>query len=127
MTPIEQHLELLKSIYPEAVLVRLPSGAHLVTIPNVRIPVGWSQEIVTLLFVAPPGYPGAQPDCFWVEPTGLRLVTGQTPQGTNDSNAIPEVGQRGTWFSWHVQHWNPNHDSLVTFTNVVMRRFQSLQ
>ncbi len=127
MTPIEQHLALLKSIYPEAFLTRLPSGAHLVTIPNVRIPAGWNQDVVTLLFVAPPGYPGAQPDCFWVEPTGIRLEHGQTPQGTNDSNAIPEVGQRGTWFSWHVQHWNPNHDSLVTYANVVMRRFQSLQ
>lgn len=82
---------------------------------------------MTLLFVAPPGYPASQPDCFWVEPTGIRLARGQTPQGTNDSNAIPEVGTRGTWFSWHVQHWNPNHDNLVTYAKVIMRRFHQLQ
>lgn len=127
MTPIDQQLEQLRSIHPGAALKRLPSGSHLVTVPNVPMPHGWSQATVTVLFLAPPGYPGAQPDCFWVEPTGLRLENGATPQGTNDSNPIPEEGRRGTWFSWHLQHWNPNSDSLVTYFNVIMRRLKSVQ
>jgi hypothetical protein len=127
MTPIEQQLNLLQSINAGAALKRLPSGAHLVTIPGVRMPDGWNQETVTILFLAPPGYPAAQPDCFWVEPRGVRLKNGATPQGTNDSNPIPEEGPRGTWFSWHLQHWNPNSDSLVTYFNVIMRRFGLLQ
>jgi hypothetical protein len=127
MTPIEQQLQVLQSICPSTSLTRLASGTHLVTIPNVRMPRGWNQEVVTILFLAPPGYPAAQPDCFWVEPTGVRLKNGATPQGSNDSNPIPEIGQRGTWFSWHLQHWNPNNDSLVTYFNVIMRRLQSLQ
>jgi hypothetical protein len=127
MTPIELQLQVLQKINADTSLTRLASGAHLVTIPNVKMPRGWNQKIVTVLFVAPPGYPAAQPDCFWVEPTGVRLENGITPQGTNDSNPIPEVGPRGTWFSWHLQHWNPNSDSLVTYYNVIMQRFGLLR
>jgi hypothetical protein len=124
MTPIEQQLQVLKTICPGATLTRLPSGAHLVTMPDVKMPLGWNRDLVTILFVAPPGYPAAQPDCFWVEPTGVRLENGTTPQNTNDANPIPEVGQRGTWFSWHLQHWNPNNDSLVTYLKVIMQRLR---
>jgi hypothetical protein len=127
MTPIEQQLQALQTICPGTSLTRLPSGAHLVTLPNIKMPRGWNRDAVTILFVAPPGYPAAQPDCFWVEPTGVRLENGATPQGTNDSNPIPEVGPRGTWFSWHLQHWNPINDSLVTYFNVIMQRLGSLR
>jgi hypothetical protein len=125
MNPIiEQQLTLLQKDYQGASATQLPSGAHLIVIPNVTMPPGWNQKIATILFLAPPGYPAAQPDCFWVEPTGIRLENGATPQNTNDSNPIPEVGQRGTWFSWHLQHWNPNQSSLVTYFNVVMQRLR---
>ena len=127
MTPLEQQFEALRTVCPGATLTRLPSGAQLVTMPEVRLPIGWNQTVVTILFVAPPGYPAAQPDCFWVEPGGFRLQGGGTPQGTNDSNPIPEVGPRGTWFSWHLQHWNPNSDSLVSYFNVIMRRLGTPQ
>lgn len=128
MTPVEQQLQLLQTICAGASLTRLPSGAHLVTIPDIRLPKGWNRESGTVLFVAPPGYPAAQPDCFWVEPTGMRLENGATPEGTNDSNPIPEVSPRSTtWFSWHLQHWNPNSDSLVTYFNVIMQRLGSLR
>jgi hypothetical protein len=127
MTPIEQQLQVLQTMCPGTSLTRLPSGAHLVTIPTIKIPRGWNRDTVTIQFVAPPGYPAAQPDCFWVEPTGMRLKDGATPQGTNDSNPIPEIGPRGTWFSWHLQHWNPNNDSLATYFNVIMQRLGSLK
>lgn len=124
MTPVEEQLLRLQADHPTATLTRLPSGAHLVTISNYELPRGWDRDRATILFVAPPAFPAAQPDCFWVEPVGLRLSGGQTPQNTNDSNPIPEVGNRGTWFSWHVQRWNPNYDSLVTYMNVIEQRLK---
>lgn len=129
MNPIvEQQLDLLRKDYPEASATPLPTGAHLITIPNVAIPHGWNRQTTTILFLAPPGYPGAQPDCFWVEPGQMRLEAGGTPQGANDSNPIPGAPPRQlTWFSWHLQSWNPNQDSLVTYFNVIMQRFRSLQ
>jgi hypothetical protein len=105
----------------------LPNGGHLITVRDVDIGPGWTEPRVTVHFVAPPGYPAAQPDCFWVEPSGLRLQGGGTPQNTNDSNPIPAdvtPGRRTTWFSWHVQGWNPNSDSLVTFFKVIMKRLK---
>jgi len=112
---------------PEPVGRRLPNGSYLVTVPGVDIGPGWSQHSVTVLFVAPPGYPAARPDCFWVEPQGLRLAGGATPQAANDSNAIPGddvPGRKTTWFSWHLQTWNPNTDSLLRYFNVIMTRLK---
>jgi hypothetical protein len=118
----------LRVKWPGVSLRRLPSGAHLVEIPEYQLPTGWNLSRATLLFVAPPAFPAAQPDCFWLESIGprvpIRLQNGATPQNTNDSNPIPEVGQRGTWFSWHLQSWNPNTDSLVTFCNVIWKRLK---
>ena len=108
---------------------QLSNGGVLVEIENVDITgLGWNRDKVKILFAIPPGYPAAQPDCFWVEPANFRTATGATPQNTNDSNPIPgEVvpGRSITWFSWHLQTWNPSKDSLVTYFNVIMRRFDS--
>ena len=122
MTPVEQQFLELRERYPESMLLPLPTGAHLVSVVGVELPLGWNRAVSTVLFVAPPGFPAAQPDCFWIEPGGLRLESGDTPQGTNDSNPIPEVGPRGTWFSWHLQGWNPNQSSLMTYFRVIMQR-----
>lgn len=122
MTPLEGHLDQLKEKFKDASKTPLPSGAHLITIPDVLLPAGWNRATETIYFLAPPGYPGGQPDCFWVGQVNFRLANGATPQASNDANPIPEVGQRGTWFSWHLQTWNPNTDSLLTYFNVIMQR-----
>jgi hypothetical protein len=102
----------------------LLNGAHLIVVQNVKLPEGWDRPLATVLFVAPPGYPTAQPDCFWLEPSGIRLAGGLTPQSTNDSNPIPgDVIPRGTtWFSWHLQGWDPNASSLFTYFKVILQR-----
>src|SRR5690242_1144603 len=78
----------------------LPNGGTLIKVPNVEVE-GWNRPQVDILFVAPPGYPAAQPDCFWVTPGGFRLRDGGTPQASNDANPIPgdsEPGRSTTWF-----------------------------
>jgi hypothetical protein len=130
MNPIvEQQLALLREQHNDVFATLLPSGAHLITVPNVKLPTGWNRQATAVLFLTPPGYPSAQPDCFWVEPGQFRLANEGTPQGSNDSNPIPELvpPRQFTWFSWHLQGWNPNRDSLITFVNVIMKRFESLQ
>lgn len=129
---IDEQLEALKADReeegaPPPEQIRLPNGGYLIRVPEVDIGLGWNQRKADVLFVAPPGYPAAQPDCFWVEPAGLRLEGGGTPQNSNDSNPIPgdvQNGRRTTWFSWHLQSWNPNRDSLLTFFNVIMKRLK---
>lgn len=100
----------------------LPSGAQLIEVRDYLLPQGWSRDRVTILFLAPAGYPAAQPDCFWLSEPQFRLAGGATPQATNDNNPIPEVGLRGTWFSWHVQSWNPNTDNLLIYFRVIEQR-----
>lgn len=105
-------------------ITALPNGGILIRVPGVNID-GWNRPAADVLFVAPPGFPAAQPDCFWVEPNGFRLANGATPQASNDSNPIPGdvmAGRSTTWFSWHVQSWNPSRDSLKTYFKVILNR-----
>ena len=110
-----------------ASLLPLPNGGSLIRVTQVALGPGWNRPATDVLFVAPPGYPGAAPDCFWVQPSGLRLSNGGTPQNSNDSNPIPgdnEPGRQTTWFSWHVQGWNPSMNSLWTYYLVILDRLR---
>lgn len=127
MTPIlERQFEALKALYPEATSTPLANGAHLIRLPNLPLPHGWDRTDVTVYFVTPPGYPAAQPDCFWTEQR-LRLANiVEPPQNSNETNTIPDAAAVavGTWFSWHLQGWNPNQDSLVTYAKVIRQRLK---
>lgn len=109
----------------EVTMADMPNGGKLIRVVGIPL-TGWNRPLANVLFVAPPGYPGAMPDCFWVEEAGLRLANGGTPQNTNDANPIPGDGQTRstTWFSWHVQSWNPNRDSLTSFFHSIMDRLR---
>lgn len=135
MSTIEEQLAALRKLRDAsgAELEKLPNGSHIVRIPNFQLPDGWKvkeqpERRVTILFLAPPGYPGSQPDCFWVAPIGLRLSSDAMPAGANDTTLIPGYATStppGTWFSWHVQQWNPNTDSLVSYFMVIKKRFST--
>lgn len=112
---------------PNSVVTKtdMGNGGFLITVTEVNIGPGWNRDKATVLFVAPPGYPSAAPDCFWVEPGALRLESGATPNASNDGNPIPgdTVPARfTTWFSWHVQAWNPNSDSLLGYYQRILDR-----
>jgi Prokaryotic E2 family E len=132
---IETQFEALKALRayeegPAPVLLPLSNGSHLVAVPGVVLPPGWNRTTADILFVAPIGYPTAPPDCFWIEPANFRLSNNGTPQNTNDSNPIPgdaNPSRSTTWFSWHVQAWNPTLDSLVTYLNVIRKRLRHVQ
>jgi len=125
MTPIlERQLNGLREAFPGTAAMPLPSGAHLIEVPNLALPPGWNRTQVAVYFIVPPGYPAARPDCFWTDQPFLRLAThSHPPQNSNEVNLIPEVPEpKGTWFSWHLQSWNPNQDTLRTFVNVIKQR-----
>jgi hypothetical protein len=125
MTPLEQQFELLRKSYPNAILEMLPSGAALVTVPEIELPRGWSQPRTTVKFLAPVGYPLARPDCFWAD-TELRLEGGAMPNATN-LTPIPDVNVPQLWFSWHVGQWNPNRDGLLSYFRVILERLRNPQ
>jgi len=98
----------------------LGNGTVLVTLKDVRLPVGWNKERTSVRYVIPVGYPFAAPDCFWAD-RDLSLANGVRPQATN-VQVIPEANEDGLWFSWHVQGWNPSHGSLVMYAKMIERR-----
>lgn len=120
MTPIEEQFEILLGQETQANLQKLPDGAHLIMVPSIKLPSGWSKSIVDVKFIAPVGYPFAKPDCFWAD-IDLRLANGNLPMNAQQ-NAIPHLGTMHLWFSWHVASWNPNVDSLITYVFVIKRR-----
>ena len=109
----------------EVTMTQMPNGGSLIKVKGVPI-TGWNRETADVLFVAPPGYPSAAPDCFWVEPSNFRLANGGTPQASNDGNPIPgdTEARSTTWFSWHVQGWNPNTDSMIGYFHLILDRLR---
>jgi Prokaryotic E2 family E len=120
MTPLEGQFEILSRSAPGATLQKLPDGSHLVVVPAVELPIGWSKRTVAVKFLAPVGYPFAKLDCFWTDPD-LRLASGANPMNTG-TNPIPHAATPHLWFSWHVGSWNPNVDNLLTYLYVIRRR-----
>jgi hypothetical protein len=118
---LEYQLCALRKLFPNATIKTVDGGAVLVTVPEVPLPDGWNQKITTVRFLAPVGFPLARPDCFWADPA-LRLVTGAMPQNGGMS-AVPGLSDPHTWFSWHLQSWDPLTDSLLTFVRVIQNRF----
>lgn len=126
MNPIfDRHFADLSAKCPRVSQDALPSGPILITIDAVPLPTGWNKETTSVRFLAPVGYPFSQPDCFWADPN-LRLANGLVPQASNDQ-PIPDINAPGTWFSWHVQQWNPNKDSLTTYYRVIEQRLKQAQ
>jgi len=126
MNPIfDRHFDELTAKLPGAQRTPLSSGAILIKVHPVQLPRGWNRSNTSIRFLAPNGYPFSQPDCFWADP-GLALENGLAPQASNNQ-PIPELNEPGTWFSWHLQQWNPNKDSLLTFFRVIERRLSTPQ
>lgn len=121
---LEAQLEALAKRYPGASARPLAAGGHCVCVPQVRTGAAWSKPRTDVRFVAPTGYPYANPDCFWADPD-LRLAGGAMPASSGIS-APPESSENGLWFSWHLkQPWDPNRDTLLTWMAVIADRFRT--
>ena len=126
MTWVSEHFESLKKRpqYAKASLQEVSNGTFVVTIPDFRLPPGWNRDATTVYFIVPVGYPQAKPDSFWTDP-GLTLASGGPPQNaTPAGNQLPGLPPGVLWFSWHANSWNPNTDTLTTYTKLIAGRFQ---
>lgn len=120
---LQTQFDQLRQLLADAVLRDLDSSAW-VEIPNMELPTGWNMPRSTIAFQVPNGYPQAKPDCFYAD-ANLRLATGALPVNSNVQNT--PAGSPMLWFSWHVNNWRPNEDSLLTWMRVVERRLRDLR
>jgi hypothetical protein len=128
MKSLAEQFDALRSVFPDASTTSAESNLFLVRIPRVVLPDGWNQQSTEIRFVVPNGYPYAAPDCFWADQL-LRLKDGRMPQNAQIGQVMPgQPDVQTLWFSWHVtSSWNPSTCNLMTYVNVIMRRFEALQ
>ena len=109
----------LRLVNGQARMYDVPGGLTAVIVPELPLPPGWSASETTVRWVLSPGYPAAQPDCFFAD-VDLRLASGSLPA----NSGIQQLGtEQLLWFSWHVQSWRPGRDDLVTYLRFIERRF----
>ena len=121
--PVETQLEAIRAVFPDASASARSDGTVLVTVANFPLPPGWNAQSCTISFLAPAGYPMAQPDSFWAD-AALRLETGATPHATN-LTVIPGESEPRLVFSWHLTagSWNPMRDTLLSYVRTIQDRF----
>ena len=122
MALIDDQLRTLQDTYSSAICLPLPDGSSLVTVPEVKLPSGWSSPQATVKFLLPVGFPHAQPDCFWIEPH-IRLASGAMPQRSN-VQVIPGTTDNWVWFSWHATKWRANDDTISTYMKIIEARLR---
>lgn len=128
MKSVQDQFSSLIEVFPDSRMTN-ENGCHLVIIPFVTLPKGWSASETHIRFVVPNGYPYASPDCFWADQS-LRLENGQMPQNTQIGQVVPEQPDAQTlWFSWHVTNgaWNAATCDLLTYVKIIRSRFVELK
>jgi hypothetical protein len=125
MTILEQQFQDLAEKFSGARCDLIAGGSFAITVPNFPLPNGWTSKFTTVRFIAPVGFPQGRPDCFWTD-HDLKLEGNRVPQNTG-MNPMPNVPGQFLWFSWHVQNWSPNSDTLLTYLRVIEKRFRQLQ
>jgi|SRR5579863_1998158 hypothetical protein len=126
---IDDGIERLRTKWPQTHSQRSKYGHHLIFVPSVKLPKQYRENICTVIFVAPPGFPAACPDHFFTD-IEVRCKAGfGMPRNTNMGNGalLEQLGfpqwKDAQWWSWHLQMWNPNQSSLYTYMRVIEQRF----
>lgn len=125
MGPLDAQLRRLAERHPGTTWVDRGANGLLVTIPNFALPAGWNKSATQIRFLVPQGYPYSRPDCFWA--AGDLRVQGQpNPPHASQNNPIVPENAGMVWFSWHLQHWNPNRDDLFSWVACMRDRLQRI-
>lgn len=101
--------------YRDLVVTSRGLGSYSVEL-QVHLPRGWNAEWASVYFLVPVGYPFNRPRKF-ITAGNLRLEHGGHPVAT-------ESVKGGTRWSWSSTVWNERYDTLVTFVNLIRRRFE---
>ncbi len=130
MNALHDGMARLRTRWPQSHYQPSKHGAYLIIVPSVLLPKGYRENICTVLFVVPPGYPAACPDHFFTD-IEIRLENGAIPKNTVLPHSVhggnfpkktwPQWSQC-MWWSWHLQMWNPNQSNLYTYMRVILQR-----
>lgn len=142
---IVRGIEQLRERWPQSHAVASDESiyaAHLITVPTVMLPDGFKQNVCTVLFVAPDGFPANPPTNFYTDielelddPHGFPYGTSRwslpfdyemygLPWKAGGTVFVPWAKFWPQWdhvMLWHcrLQAWNPNHDGIYTYMKVI--------
>ena len=115
----------LREAFPAACI---DQESNTVTLPQFRLPEGWSHPVTDVLFGFPANYPAGCPDNVCVRPD-LCLVNGELPQ--NNQGIQTHAGRKWLQLSWHIDagDWVPTADphrgsNLCTYLIGALTRFE---
>jgi len=123
MKRLEEELELLRKLFPGALL---SAGADWVEVPEFPLPPGVYNRVTTRVRMPlTQAYPDVAPDNFYV-PAGLRL---RGDAALDNYSEIPRFGEVWGQFSWHPKRWSAAPrpdlgDSMATFFNSIRKRLE---
>lgn len=118
---LSEHIDQLRSQGYEIDVIEQQQEIGIV-LHNYPIPGSiWSCTMVDLLVITHPSYPNPKMDMFWVDPA-ITLKDGREPNAAAKKES--KFGRTWQRFSWHVSSWNPTHDSLITYLDVVNDRLR---
>lgn len=120
MNSFDEQVRRLREAYERVEVHDVAGGSRWISVAPIALPRGWNQVSTAIVFVAPAGFPMAQPDCFWAD-AGLRLASGAMPANSG-LNANYGGSEQRLWFSYHPSSWNPNTDDLVRYVNITCKR-----
>lgn len=129
---LQKGIQRLRTKWPVAHSVPSEHGSHLIVVPSVSLPRGYRENICTVLFVAPPGFPAAHPSDFFTD-IDIRLENGSIPHHSHmagpSSNAQSLLRPwpqwtNSKWWNWKLQMWDPNRSSLYTYMQVIRQRLE---
>jgi len=122
---LDLELAALKHQYPE---IRREEGWFLIPSYNTLAP-GWSRSATPVAFLAPVGYPGAQPYGIYV-PAGMTFNGAKPINYTEPAAATPPFGGQWGMFSWSPEDaWLPTAEvlggsNLFQFAASIAKRFK---
>ena len=113
---LEDHIGRLESMGFEVEVTA--DDAIYIVIKDYPVPGSiWDRSSSDLLIIAYDTYPNAPLDMFWLDPPISRKGGPPDGAGTETRN-----GREWQSFSWHIGGWDPAHDNLLTYLDVVNDR-----
>lgn len=116
---LHQHVEQLQGLGYNVELAQ--DGVQVcVVLKDYPLPASvWNRKTTDIMIIVHPAYPNSKLDMFYTS-TGLRLSDGRVPKAGDVEE--PHGGRTWQRFSWHVAAWNPAHDSILTYLDVIDHR-----
>lgn len=80
----------------------------------------WDRSRSDLMIMAHDTYPNAPLDMFWLDPP----ISCRSGEAAGGAGTETRNGRKWQSFSWHIGGWDPAHDNLVTYLDVVNDRLR---